>query len=283
MRRRAFLASAGLAALAGCSNGGESGSTATPTPTTTGTGSPNFELVTVEAAESTPLNDPTTFAVAVRNTGTGKGTFTSALEQRVDGGEWQTAGEIEMPIAAGEAGEWHSPRFTLQYLGTIQFRLAAFDETWSIDVVPAEYDFGVQYATPTGLFVNVLGGTFESTYPTAGNETATNESTPTPTPTPTAPDGGGLWAVMRVDVRNRLEEAQPAPDASTFSLDVDGEKRPLRQEVASNPYEGGSLAGRTVRRGELVYPVPADTNVRDLRMTWTQSYDGGDVKVLWTK
>ncbi|MFC7255026.1 hypothetical protein ACFR97_11525 [Haloplanus litoreus] len=279
MRRRAFLASAGLAALAGCSNGGESGSTATPTSTPTGTGSPEFEFRTVEAAESTPLNDPTAFAIVVENTGTGEGTFTSALEQKVGDGEWQTAGELEIPLSAGETGEWHSPRFTLQYLGTIQFRLAAVDETWSMEVVPAEYDFGVRYATPTGLFVNVLGGSFESTYPTTGTETATNESTPTPT----APADDQVWAVMRVDVRNRLEEAQSTPDASTFTLDVDGEERPLRREVASDPYEGGSLAGRTVRQGELVYPVPSDTNVRDLRMTWTQSYDEGDVKVIWTK
>lgn len=283
MRRRAFLASAGLAALAGCSNGGESGSTATPTAT--GTGSPEFELRAIEAADSTPLNDPTVFAIAVRNTGTGAGTFTSALEQRIDGGEWQTAGELEMPLAAGETGEWHSPRFALDYLGTIEFRLAAFDETWAIDVVPAEYDFGVRYATPTGLLVNVRGGSFERTYPTAGNETATNESTATaePTPTPTAPADGQVWAVMRVDVRNRLQEAQSVPEPSTFTLDVGGEERPLRQDVASDPYESGSLAGRTVRRGELVYPVPAGTQARDLRLTWERSYEGGDVKVIWTK
>jgi hypothetical protein len=277
MRRRAFLGTVGIAALAGCSNGEGSGTTATPTVTPAGTGSPKFELRTVESAESTPLNDPTAFAIAIQNVGTGQGTFRSALEQRTDGGEWQTAGELEIPLAAGETGEWHSPRFALDYLGTIQFRLAAFDETWSIEVTPASYDFGIRYATPTGLFVNVRGGTFESTYPTPGNETATNESTPT------APGDDQVWVVMRVDVRNRLEEAQPAPDVSTFTLEVGGEERPLNQDVASDPYEGGSLAGRTVRRGELVYPVPADTEVNDLRMTWEQSLDGGDVKVIWTK
>ena len=161
MRRRAFLGTVGIAALAGCSNGGGSSTTATPTVTPTGTGSPEFELRAVESAESTPLNDPTVFAIAIRNVGTGAGTFTSDLERKIGDGEWETAGELEMPLSAGETGEWHSPRLTPRYLTTLQFRLAAFDETWSIEITPARYDFGIRYATPTGLFVNVVGGTFE--------------------------------------------------------------------------------------------------------------------------
>ncbi|WP_251342740.1 hypothetical protein [Haloplanus halophilus] len=298
MRRRAFLSSVGIAALAGCSNGGGSDGTATPTPSPTGSGSPNFELVTVEYAESTPLNNPTSFAIGVENTGTGRGTFTSELDQRLGDGEWETAGELEMPLAAGERGEWHSPRFMPRYLTTFHFRLDAFDRTWSTEAVPAEYDFGIRYATPNDLFVNVLGGSFESAYPTASNETATdgtasnetatdgtasNETATDGTVTPTTPPDGQVWAVMRVDVRNRLQEPQPAPAPSTFTLEVDGEQRPLRQDVTADPYEGGSLGGRTVRRGDLVYPVPAGTEANDLRLTWAWSLEDGDVKVIWTK
>jgi hypothetical protein len=310
-----------MAALAGC-NGGDSGST-TPTPTT-GTGSPNFELLAVEGPEVNQLNNPTEFAFAIRNTGTGKGTFTSPLEARSGDGEWSTVDQIEMPLSAGETGEWRTG-FEPRYLTTYQFRLAAFDRTWSVEGVPKELLFDQRYAVPTGLFLNVQGGSFESTYPSTTNETATATSTdetatatstptatstqsatstPTATPTPTATSTqsatptptdetttatrtpmvapeGTVWVVMRLVVRNRRREPQPAPPASTFSLSADGESRPLRQDVAADPYEGGPLAGRTVRMGELVYPVPASTSQNDIEVIWERSLDDGDVKVTW--
>lgn len=280
MRRRAFLASAGIAALAGCSNGDGSG--ATPTPTRTETGPAEFELRGVEAPDTRSLNVPTTFAIGVRNTGGTEGTFTSALEQRVNGGEWKTAGTLEMPLAPGETGEWHSPRFVPQYLGTLDFRLAAFDETWSIEIVPKRLDFTHYYAVPNGLYLNVLGGSFESEYPTPGNET-TSDGTAEPTPTPTTPTDGGEWAVMRIDVRNRLEEPQTTPPASAFVLEVDGERRPQHQAVSDDPYRSTELAGRTVTRGDLVYAVPAGTQANDIRLWWEASLPDGDVKVIWTK
>jgi hypothetical protein len=285
MRRRTFLASAGIAALAGCSNGDGS---ATSTPTTeAGTGSPNFELVGVEAPDSRALNNPTGFAIGIRNTGSGEGTFTSPLEQRVSDGEWRETGTIEMTLSAGETGEWRSPKFVPQYLGTLHFRLPEFDEAWSIEITPKRLDFGTHYATPTGLYINILGGSFESTYPTATNGTADNGSTDgtitenTTEGTP-APDGQ-IWAIMRVDVRNRLEEPIATPGASSFVLEVDGERMSQQQDVSDDPYEGGELAGRTVKRGDLVYAVPAGTQARDLTLSWGASLSDGDVKAIWTK
>ncbi|AXG07871.1 hypothetical protein DU500_16345 [Haloplanus rubicundus] len=284
MRRRAFLASAGIAALAGCSSGNDDGDgsdgTATPTATSTGTGTPNFELRGAEIPEARALNVPTAIAVAVQNTGTGAGTFTSTLERRVDDGEWETAANIEMPLEAGETGEWHSPRFAPRYLATLHFRLAAFDETWSMEIAPKRLDFGLYYAAPTGLYLNVLGGSFESEYPAPSNET---DTTANETLTPTAAPDGETWAIMRVDVRNRLEEPQTTPAADEFVLTVDGEPRPQHQEVTDDPYEGGELAGRTVTRGDLVYSVPAGTQARDITITWESSLPDGDVKAIWTK
>ena len=285
MRRRTFLASAGIAALAGCSNGDSS---ATPTATEPGTGSPNFELLGVEAPKTRALNNPTIFAIGVRNTGSGEGTFSSPLERRVNGGEWKEAGTVEMTLSAGETGEWRSPRFVPQYLGTLHFRLPEFDETWSIEIEPKRLDFGNYYATPTGLYINVLGGSFESAYPTATNETTTNESNGTPTvegnttDTTSAPEGQ-TWAVMRLDVRNRLEEPIETPDASSFVLEVGGERMSQHQDVSDDPYEGGELAGRTVKRGDLVYAVPAGTQARDLSLWWEASLPKGDLKAIWTK
>jgi hypothetical protein len=284
MRRRAFLASAGIAALAGCSNG--DGSTPTPTSTSTntttptGTGSPNFELRGAEFPEATALNVPTAFAIGVQNTGSGAGTFSSDLETKQGDGEWTTVTTIEMELAAGETGEWHSPRFVPRYLGTYDYRLAAFDETWSIEITPKLLDFGNYYATPDGFYVNVLGGSFEREYPTPTNETATN-GTATPTPT-TAPEGQ-TWAIIRLDVRNRLEEPQTTPEASEFVLEVGGEQRSLHQEISDDPYERTELSGRTVTRGDLVYAVPEGTQAMDITVRWTHSYPDGDVEAVWTK
>jgi len=284
MRRRAFLAStAGIAALAGCSNG-ESSTTATPTPS--GTGSPNFELRGARIPGSRTLNVATQLVIAIENTGSAAGTFTSPFEMKVGDGEWKTAGELEMELDAGETGEWHSTEFIPQYLTTLHFRLGAFDETWSIEITPRKLDFSHYYAVPTGLYINVLGGSFESTYSPSGNETATSTNgtaTPTPTTTPKSAPDGKTWAVMLIDVRNRLEEPKDTPPASSFVLEVDGERMPQHQEVSDNPYEGGELAARTVTRGELVYAVPAGTQARDIRVWWEQSLPKGDVKAIWTK
>lgn len=279
MRRRALLGSVGAVALAGCSTDGES-TTATPTPSSTppntGTGTANFELVTAEFPETRALNVPTVFGIAIRNTGSAKGTFTSALETKVGDGEWKKAGTLEMPLAAGETGEWHSPRFVPQYLTTLYYRLAAFDETWSIKITPRRLDFSNYYAVPNGLYINVLGGSFESGS-TDGSTTATE------TATMPAPPDGKTWLVMRVDVRNSLDESQSAPDASTFTLTVDGESRSLHRNVTDDPYRGGSLDAKTVRRGNLVYAVPTGTTANDITMSWSASLPEGDVKAIWTK
>ncbi|SEA09058.1 hypothetical protein SAMN04488065_1784 [Haloplanus vescus] len=291
MRRRAFLASTGIAALAGCSTGDSStDGTATPTSTATSTesGEPNFEIRGTRFPSTQTLNVATTFVIAIQNTGTGDGTFTSELETKVGDGEWGTAGEIEMDVPAGETAEWHSPEFTAQYLTTLYFRLADFDETWSIEITPRELDFGNYYAAPNGLYINLLGGSFESSYPTSddsGNTTATSTTTATATPTttPTSAPDGKTWAVISADVRNRLQEPLTTPPADSFELTIDGESQPQHQEVSDNPYESGELEGRTVIRGELVYAVPEGTTVDDIEVVWSQSLSKGDVKSIWTR
>jgi hypothetical protein len=273
MRRRAFLGTVGAAALAGCS--GDDGSESDPTPTTSASrGSAEFEFVGVQAPESVQLNVPDAFALGVRNVGSAEGTFTSPLRTKLGDGEWNTAGEISMTIPAGETGEWQSGRFMPRYLETIRFHLVAFDERWSIQVEPKRLDFEKYYDVPTGVRLNALGGTFESAYPTATNETAV---------TPTSASDGETWAIIRLDARNRLREPLEPPEASEFVLEVDGERRPQHQDVSDDPYEGGTLDARTVRRGDLVYAVPEGTSAADLTFWWESSLEEGDVKVIWTK
>ncbi|WP_338738234.1 hypothetical protein [Haloplanus salilacus] len=273
MDRRTFLGAAGMAVVAGCSNGGSSRSeatgtpTPTPTPTPTGTGSADFAFEGVDAPDEVELNDPFSFAIRVRNAGSGRGTFTSVLSTKVDDGEWRAlGGKVSMTLDGGESGVWESPDLTLRYLSTVSFRLDAIDETWRTDVVPKRLPFGESYTTPSGLLLSILGGSFESTYPD-------EDGTP-------APDGQ-VWAVMRVDVRNSRQEVQPTPEASTFTLDVDGDEREMDQSVTDDPYEDGSLAGRGGRRGDLVYAVPEGTAADDVSVTWGQSTDRGELRAIW--
>lgn len=267
MDRRTFLGAAGMAVAAGCSNGG-SDATGTPTSTPTGTGSAEFEFEGVRTPDTVELNEPFGFAIRVRNVGSGRGTFTSGLSTRTGDGEWRRVeGEVSMPLEAGEAGVWESPDLRVRYLTTVGYRLDAVDEAWSIETVPKTVSFGERYATPDGFLITVLGGSFESTYPTDSGTTA--------------PDGE-VWAVMRVDVRNRLEESHPAPDASTFALEAGGTGRELRQSVTDDPYEGGSLGGRTVQRGDLVFAVPEGTTAEDVSMTWEGSTERGDLRAVWS-
>lgn len=278
MRRRAFLASVGITAFAGCSTDGGStgnGPTGTPTTTSTSSGEPNFELQNAEIPDTKPLNDPLKIAIAVQNTGSRSETFSSALEWKINGGEWQTLTEVEMPLAAGETGEWRSPEFTLQYLRTIHFQLAAFDKTWSLQVIPKQLDFSDPYTVPTGLILNVLGGLFEPEYPTPSDETDE-------TVTPTAAPEGEMWAVIRLQIRNRLNKPQTMPAADEFVLTVDGERRPQHQEVSDNPYKSSDLEGQGSLRADLVYAVPEGTQGNDITVTWESSLPDGDVKAIWT-
>ncbi|RMB08343.1 hypothetical protein ATH50_3558 [Haloplanus aerogenes] len=273
MRRRAFLALVGTTALAGCSDNGGG------TQTGTETGASNFELVSIDSPDSTMLNVPQTFTIRIRNLGSSNRTFESAVSMRTNDGPWKERGTLQLSIPAGETKAWTSPEFSPRYLGNVQFRLAAFSSQWTIEVRPKRLTFGNFYATPTGFYLNVLGGSFQSEYPSSSNSAATDQ---TATPTPMTPSDGDRWVVMRVEVRNRLENPQAAPPASDFVLKLDGERRPQHQEISTDPYEGAELAGRTVRRGDLVYSVPAETEAADLTVEWQQSLPEGDVKAIWT-
>jgi hypothetical protein len=272
MQRRAFLGTLGATVVGGCAgnDGSDADPTATATSTDGGRGSAEFEFVGVQAPDSVQLNVPESFTVTVRNVGSADGTFTSPIRIKVGEAEWRTAGEISVSVPAGETREWQSARFVPRYLGPIRFRLVAFDEQWSTQVTPRTLDFGTSYDAPTGLRLNVLGGSFETELPATTNGTST-----------AAPDGE-TWAVMRLDVRNRLQEPRPTPEASAFVLEVDGERRPQHQDASDDPYESGSLDGRTVRRGDLVYAVPAGTRAGGLTCWWEASLANGDVKAIWT-
>jgi hypothetical protein len=271
MRRRPFLSTAALTALAGCSTGSDSDG-----QTANGTG--EFELVGIESPDQVPSTAQVRFTIRVRNTSSERQTFSSPIELRTDEGDWRVIDTVSLALDAGETGDVQTGQIAMPYLGTRTYRLPAFDETWAVEVNPLQLSFGESYLVPNGLIVSVIGGKFEPEYPTGGSP-----ANQTAAPTPMTPPDGNVWLIMRVDVRNRLQgESLQAPEPAQFSLTTKGTQRQLHQDVAVDPYEGGSLASRTVRRGSLVYAVPSGTKSADITMSWRASRPEGDVRAIWS-
>jgi hypothetical protein len=271
MRRRPFLSIAALATLAGCSTGSNAdGQAANDTG--------GFELIGIEAPNQVPSTAQVRFSIRVRNVSSGRQTFSSPIELQTTEGEWRPVDTVSLSLDAGETGNVQTAQLAMPYLGIRKYRLPEFDETWAIEVRPLQLSFGESYLVPNGLIVSVIGGKFESQYPTA-NSSASQTSTPTPT---TPPDGN-VWLIMRVDVRNRLQnERLQAPKPAQFSLTTKETQRQLHRGVAVDPYKGGPLASRTVRRGSLVYAVPPEIQASDITMTWEASLADGDVRAIWS-
>lgn len=276
MQRRPFLSTAALAAIAGCSTNPNSDGQ-------TESGTERFELVGIEAPDRAPSTAQVRFGIHIRNVGAERRTFSSPIKQKVDDDEWKTVDTVSLALDAGQAQKVQTSQFFLPYLGTQEFQLTAFDETWTVEVHPLHVSFGQAYVIPNGLLISVLGGSFESTYPTTdstANQTASNQ---TATPTPTTPADGDVWLIMRVDVRNRLQEGTvQAPEPSQFTLKIAEEPQQQNQGIAVDPYQGGALTSRSVKRGSLVYAVPADTQASEIAMAWSASFSKGDMKAIWS-
>jgi len=277
MRRRLFLSSLGLTALAGCSSNGN-----LETPDNSNSHNPSsgpFELVDSNVPNQVPSTAQVTFTFRVQNTGSESNAFTSTVEEKQDG-TWSNVDNVRLELDSGEVGNVQTSQFSFPYLGTHQYRLTAFDRVWSIEVVPLQLRFQQQYVLPNGLLISVLGGSFESEYPRPNNETASNA---TATPTPTTPADDNTWLVMRVDLRNRLQNKSiQSPDPTGFTLTVNGQEYQPNQSVNPDPYESQTLTPRMVIRDSFVYAVPSGTAADDVSMSWETSLPDGELKAIWS-
>jgi hypothetical protein len=301
MRRRSLLATfgAGLASLAGCSESPSDGSTPATTPAGTspadggGVTADAFEVVSVETPDRVEIGAPYRFHVTVRNTSDRRGTLASPLSVRPEGGAWQPLDQrVEVEVPPGETATWDASKVHLGYLGTYEFRIDALDERWSVAVTPGVLSFGTLYRTPANLGINVVGGTFESQFPTGndGSSEGTTTATPTPTATTTAPPtatpvsapDGKTWLLVYVRMRNFSQSEQRIPAADTFSLRV-GDQTYAPQSVgpAGERYHQRALAGRTILQDPLVFAVPDDTSAGDVAVHWAEEYAQGRVELSW--
>lgn len=300
MRRRRYLAALGGGAsglLAGCSAiGGDSPSTGTATESTapstgTGSGTPSvpvaeaFELTQLDVTKQTRLNEPWAFGFSVRNRTDTKRVFRTTISARVDGGEWRKfRGEASFEVAPGKIKTWQSPRLRFRFLRTVTYRLDALDETWTVEVLPLELDYGLSYTSPVGLQTTVGQVTFRDEKPTGsgsgadGTENGTATATPT-APPPTAADGSGTkWAVVPVTVENPTERARPAPFPQEFTFLADGEAAEDHDlDTPSLYHRDRSLEPSEPLSGNLYYEIPAGTDANDIEVVLRRSYSDGGV------
>ena len=233
-----------------------------------------FDVVEVNAPSQTELNDSWGFSVTVRNTTTRPLTFASPLSFRVRGGEWdQFEGEIQIPTTAGGTATWESPTSAFAYLGRYDYRLDAVDRTWSVETTRKSVDFGVYYATPARLTLNVTDVAIRADPPTANGSSLTNGTT-----TPNA----GAWLVATLVIRNRGDENRRTPRARGFSLTTDGGSR-QKPALSRGSYEATDLAPGSQARGTLAYPVPDGTQDTDVTLWWEHEYDAGRVAASWDR
>lgn len=94
-------------------------------------------LAAVDGPDTVSVGEPYSFTLTLENTSTRDGsvvTTVSAKYERQD--SWQTYSDsrITATMAAGETNTWESAEFSYDYEGTVQYRLDALGEIWSVKV-----------------------------------------------------------------------------------------------------------------------------------------------------
>jgi len=299
MRRRHFLALAGLSALSGCEseNGGgvdggptptdtpadtiSSTPTVTPSATATATREPaEFELAEYGVPETAEIDEEFIVEITIRNTGGQVGDFEAPLYIRTPETEWQEAGTWSWTAVgsghiktAKSASSW-----SLSYINRYEIRLSTFEETAIIQTVSATVAWGGEYETPAGYRIRAEEPILESNYEYENyhGETAT-----------AAPDDGNQWAFVTIWVKNETGQANYSPLPTEFGLlygteQADGETFLADDPInKGDPFDGGELQPGVERSGWIAFQVPDDLSVDDLTMAWSQDTYNGQISVRW--
>jgi hypothetical protein len=251
MDRRTYLAACAPAVggLAGC--GGDDSGAPPRDPAT-------FGLLGLHVPASIPVGGRFRVAAVVQNTGDEEGTVTSALSVR-SGGAWERRDALELAVEPGVARAWRSGPIPAGSGSELTVRLDRFDATATVSVGPGTYEFGQYYRSPTGLLLTAYDASISRTYEYgAEGETETHR----------APDGE-RWAFVRVNAENTGDAEAEVPEASAFSLLVDGSVySPADVRRERGRWRGGTLAPGGSRDGWIAYAVPAATEVGDLLLRW---------------
>lgn len=135
MDRRAFLTTAGVALVAGCSSsntGSTPTETATPTPTST-SAPPEYD-VSIEAPRRVPVEEQFTITVEVANTGGQLGDFREPIDISIEDGPAEFLRYVESDVQAGETASTIVSVGPLRETGRARLEIPGRDAEATVDV-----------------------------------------------------------------------------------------------------------------------------------------------------
>lgn len=293
MRRRRFLATVGVtASIAGCSGGDSDGneagggstptatatltSTSTETATRTATPEPaSFELVSVNSPDTIEIESDYQIEFTIENTGEQHGVFTSPLSYRTPRGNWQTSNErLRLEVPAGQEATWTGQAVTFDYMQEIEFRLDTLRATWSLQVVSKTLSFGRPYVNPDGIELAVTNLSFADFYEYSIDQYDYVEE----------PPDGSQWLFVTVHAENVSGSPEYAPLSQDFvALVGDQQFDSTMYRRDTQAYDGGEIQAGVVRRGDVLFAVPAGASASNIEVVWSESYYDGDVAAYWSE
>ena len=306
MKRRAALGAigSGIAVLAGCSGSPDAApdGAATVEPSTTTNESPttterstatatseperreaepvaesddaqDVRLLSIAAPDRVQLGESVRYRFTVENAGEASRTVEPTVESRTGASAWSVHERWEpVELAPGNRHTFESPRFTREYLETVEFRIDGFAPTFSIEFAERELPFERGYRDPAGREVRVNDVTIKSSYEYTSDGLRRLAEV----------EDGYQFVFVDVEVVNQTDEPIGAPPADEFSL-LEGETAHQSVPMAGDAgYEAGELPWGSRTDGLVAYETRASLVVDDVRVGWRTSFDGGDVGVIWT-
>ncbi|WP_265112052.1 hypothetical protein [Halosolutus halophilus] len=134
MRRRDYLVAAGAGAVAVVGSIGE-------VPRVSAQES-QFELVEINSPSEVGVMDSFTYSYTVANTGDQDGTFWTYFTIDAWGESEVTSERHALAIPAGEEETVEVNTAYSPYLGTLRYQIQAFEESFSIEAIPASHELG---------------------------------------------------------------------------------------------------------------------------------------------
>ena len=303
MRRRTVLGAlgSGIAVLAGCSGdpkadpagasvpetavpGTEPAGDTEPSPTSTETDRPaertpeeenadQLRLLSVEAPPRVQLGEPARYRFTVENAAEAPRTVEPTVDARWRSSGWtgqDSWGPVEVP--AGGRHTFESSTFTNEYLETVELRISGFDAVFPVEFVEKQLPLSEGCRDPLDREVAVEDITFKSSYTYTEDDTYRVVEL----------DGDLQFVFVDVVVVNRTDGSLRAPPRGSFTLMESDETHHSIPMEGDAGYEARELSWGSRASGRVAFKTPGSLSRDDLRIRWRESFDGGDVGVIWT-
>jgi len=268
MKRRALLASAGvgIASLTGCLFGGGGGDDSDTETTVAGSqpvqnvsrNAADLRLKSINAADSTPLNERYTFEITVENSGDTAGVYRAPVTvQRGDGVEFQQEREALVYV---EPGEEQTAAITIagfSEIGRVNVRLDGASNQWGVEVRERRLPFGGTFRYDSiELTVDRVELADSYTGPRGGTVEA---------------EAGQQWAFAWVRARNVGSERARSPITRNIRVIHEGAEYTSYGYATRRPqYESTTLQSGQETGGIIQYQVPSSVTRDEVTVRFQQ-------------